>query len=154
MLAMAKYNETGFNMRVNPQKAEEYLQQAADAEEPEAMLMMAKKIIQGKLVSIDKLVAEDRSPGTGINGSPLSAKISNSGNLGASLSQSGRPAFKVALEYFEKASKAENPAPEALTILGTVYETGGLKCERSGRLHPLIKNVSIENAKKLYQDAA
>lgn len=36
MLAMAEYNETGFNMRVNHAKAEEYLRQAADAGEPEA----------------------------------------------------------------------------------------------------------------------
>lgn len=49
---------------------------------------MAKKILEGKLLSIDTLLAEDKSPATVANGSPLSAKVSSSGNLGASLSQS------------------------------------------------------------------
>lgn len=88
MLAMADYNETGFNMRINPAKAEEYLQQAADAGEPEAQVRLAKKIIEGRLLSIDKLLAAERSPAAVPNGSPLSAKISSSGNLGASLSHS------------------------------------------------------------------
>ena len=77
-------------MRIDAQKAEEYLWMAAEAGEPEAQLQLAKKIMQGKLLHVqlmDKLMCEERSPVT-LNGSPLSAKISNSGNLGASLSQS------------------------------------------------------------------
>ena len=36
MLAMAEYHESGFNMRIDAQKAEEYLWMAAEAGEPEA----------------------------------------------------------------------------------------------------------------------
>lgn len=60
----------------------------------------------------------------------------------------------MALELLEKAASAQNPSAEALTILGTVYETGGLVCKRSGKMHPLIKNQSKETALRFYQDAA
>lgn len=58
------------------------------------------------------------------------------------------------MNLLEKAAEARTPAPEALTLLGSVYETGGLTCPRTGKFHMLIKNQSLAKAEELYRDAA
>lgn len=68
--------------------------------------------------------------------------------------QQQRQAFKVALQYIEKAANAKIPAPEALTLLGTVHETGGLRCPHTKKLHVLIKSRSRQKAEELYKEAA
>ena len=59
--------------------------------------------------------------------------------------------FELALEYIIKS--AESGYVEALTEMGHVYELGGIRDPKSGKLFKLTKK-SLEKAKELYQESA
>lgn len=117
---------------------------------------LAKLIIEGKYLYTDQLLAEAPGSAAAIENSQQLSMSHKSIGGSATLApfQQQRQAFKVALQYIEKAANAKIPAPEALTLLGTVHETGGLRCPQTKKLHILIKNKSREKAEELYKEAS
>lgn len=86
----------------------------------------------------------------------LNVKTHLGGNAAQSLPElhnndQNRKIYEMALEYIRQS--AESACPEALTELGQIYEIGGIKDAKTGRIRKLTKK-SIQKAKEHYQEAA
>lgn len=57
----------------------------------------------------------------------------------------------MALKLFKQAARAD--LPEAVTILGTIYDSGGFTDEKSGQFYPLVRR-NTDLAVEMYAKAA
>jgi len=65
--------------------------------------------------------------------------------------QKSHKIFDQALEYIRQS--AESECVDALTELGRVYELGGIRSEKTGKIYGGAKK-NFDKAKELYQEAA
>lgn len=57
----------------------------------------------------------------------------------------------MALKLFKQAAKAD--LPEAITVLGTIYDSGGFTDEKTGQFYPLVRR-NTDLAVEFYAKAA